>query len=133
MARQLKSAANGATRANAPTDEVIFEYIKSPMFRTAHADGAIGGITPQGYLHLAFYNERPAIPKAIVHKVNSNGTLGAMLPERTISRPGIIREMDVDVVLSPEALDALIKWLNEQKEVLARVSQARAKVRKRKK
>jgi hypothetical protein len=42
---------------------VVFEYIKSQLFRVIHSDGAIGGITPTGNVHVAFYSDRAAIPK----------------------------------------------------------------------
>ena len=45
-----------------------FEYEKSEQFRTVFADGAIGGVTPRGYVHVAFYSERSPIPKVVVHK-----------------------------------------------------------------
>ena len=104
--------------SSAPPTNVLFEYIKSQMFRVIHADGAIGGITPSGNLHMAFYSERPAIPRAQVHRREEDGTLGPLVPEQTISRPGVVREMDVDVVLSAAAVDGLIQWLNERKKEL---------------
>jgi hypothetical protein len=70
--------------SNAP--EIAFEYIKSNLFRVIHADGAIGGVTPSGNLHLAFFSERPAIPRMIVHKRDPSGTLGPPIPEKTITR-----------------------------------------------
>jgi hypothetical protein len=36
----------------------------------------------------------------------------------TLARPGIIREMDVDVVLSPAALDLMLTWLADRKREL---------------
>ena len=43
--------------------EVAFDFIKSEYFRVIHADGALGGPTPQGLVHMAFYSERPPIPR----------------------------------------------------------------------
>jgi hypothetical protein len=110
---------------------VIFEYIKSPAFRTIHADGAIGGVTPSGNVHIAFYNERAPIPQKIVHKRKPDGSLGALLKEQTVARPGIIREMDIDVVLSPSALDALIVWLQTRQSDLKKRQDILNKRRKR--
>jgi hypothetical protein len=90
---------------------VVFEYIKSPLFRVIHADGAIGGITPTGNVHVAFHSDRPAIPRTQVFHRNSDGTLGDIIPEHTVTRPGIIREMDVDVILSESSAVALRDWL----------------------
>lgn len=104
-------------KTNGPSPEeqtVVFEYIKSQFFRVVHADGAIGGITPEGNVHIAFFNDRVAIPRVQVHKKNPDGTLGPLIPERTVVRPGIIREMDVDVVLSPDAVETIVKWLGDR-------------------
>jgi hypothetical protein len=90
---------------------VVFEYIKSPLFRVIHADGAIGGLTPAGNVHFALYSERSAIPQMTVHPHRPDGTVGP--PGQTVARPGIVREMDVDVVISPNFIPAFIEWLQQ--------------------
>ena len=90
---------------------VAFDYIKSNFFRVLHSDGAIGSITPSGGIHLAFYSERPAFPRRVVHALDVDGKLGALLPELTESRGSVVREMDVDVVLSIDAAKAVYEWL----------------------
>lgn len=90
---------------------VVLEYIKSAHFRVIHADGVIGGITPQGNVHFALFSDRPAIPKMQVHRLKEDGSLGEMMPDRTVVRPGIIREMDVDVVMRPDAAKSLADWI----------------------
>jgi hypothetical protein len=106
---------NVDTKASADNVPIAFEYIKSQLFRVIHADGVIGSVTPNGNVHVAFFSERPAIPRMMVYPRNPNGTLG---PEKTLARPGIIREMDVDVVLSPAALDLMLTWLADRKREL---------------
>lgn len=101
----------GAPSDSATTEVVVFEYIKSTAFRVIHADGAIGGISPSGNIHFALFSDRPAIPRLQVNERNADGTLGRVKPEHTVVRPGIIREMDVDVVMSPVAAKALADWL----------------------
>jgi hypothetical protein len=49
-----------------------------------------------------------------VFKANPDGTLGAQISEQTVTRPGIIREMDVDVVLSPQVAEGLLAWLTDR-------------------
>lgn len=100
--------------------KVVFEYIKSPFFRVIHADGMIGGLTPAGNLHVVFYSERPPVPQKMSHAVNADGTLGDAIPEHTKVREGIIREMDVDAVMSVQVAEALMTWL------AARVAEAKA-------
>lgn len=95
---------------------VNFDYIKSTQFRVIHVDGAIGGITPSGNVHISLYSERPAIPKQVVHNVKANGTLGDEIGEKRVSRGGIVREMDVDVVMSIAAAETLCSWLQQKIE-----------------
>jgi hypothetical protein len=125
MIRAVRQSPRTATRKGndgpkASTDDspVAFEYIKSQLFRVIHADGVIGSVTPSGNVHVAFFSERPAIPRMMVHARNPNGTLGDPIPEQTLVRPGVIREMDVDVVLSPAALDLMLTWLTDRKREL---------------
>lgn len=101
-----KSKGNGSSGAT-----VAFDYIKSQAFRVIRADGAIGGITPNGHIHMALFSERQAIPRRIVTKVNPDGTLGDQVPEQTESRNSIVREMDVDVIMTVDAAELLRDWL----------------------
>lgn len=96
-----------------PPHNVIFEYIKSPLFRVIHSHGAIGGVTPTGNIHFALYSERNAIPRQTVHSRNPDGTLGDPIPSQTIQRPGIVREMDVDVVMNVAFVPVFIGWLQK--------------------
>ena len=70
-------------------DRVVIEYIKSQLFRVAHVDGAIGGPTPSGQIHLAMFSERPAIPRRLVARL-SGGVIGDPIPEETVVREGMI-------------------------------------------
>jgi hypothetical protein len=105
---------------------VVFEYIKSAAFRVIHADGIIGGVTPAGNLHLAFYSERAALPRRQAFAINPNGSLGELLPDETVSRNSVIREMDIDVVISRKAAEAMMHWLGERLEDLGKLEQRAA-------
>jgi hypothetical protein len=98
------------------SDRVSFDYIKGKDFRVIRADGAIGGITPNGYIHFVLYSERQAIPRRQVYAVSPDGVLGEMIQAETISRGSIVREMDVDVFLRPDIAKALHAWLEQQIE-----------------
>jgi hypothetical protein len=129
MAKKSRAQVKPSSEQNSPS-EIIFDYIKSNLFRVVHCDGAIGGVTPSGNLHIAFFSERPAIPRTLVHSRNEMGTLGPPIPERVVGRPGVVREMDVDVVVSPRAVDALIAWLQQQKVALEAYENQRLKIEK---
>src|SRR5450755_4020571 len=76
------------------SDEVAFDYIKATDFRVIWVDGAIGGPTAQGHLHVALYAERPAIPRRQVYKLDANtSALGPLVPEKTVGRQAQVREM----------------------------------------
>ena len=95
---------------------VRLHYIKGSQFRVIHADGAIGGITPSRQIHMSLYSERPAIPREVVHRITPEGTLGEVVPGETVSREGIVREMDVDVIMNFGAAKALHDWLGKKLE-----------------
>jgi len=62
--------------------QVVFEYSRDPMFRSTHADGFIGGLTPNGQVHIAFFKRAPVLPKRHVFRLNPDGSLGAEVAER---------------------------------------------------
>ena len=98
-----------------------FEYEKSRQFRTVYADGAIGGITPRGYIHVAFYAERSPIPKVVVHEITDKGGLGDELLDKRVVRKDIFRELQVDVVMDEQAALALLKWLTKKVDTLKKI------------
>ncbi len=88
-----------------------FDYIKSNLFRSIRADGAIGGITPNGHIHMAFYSERHAIPKREVYSINEDGTLNEL--REAYTRSSYVREMDVDVFLALDVAKNVHEWLGK--------------------
>ncbi len=94
--------------------QVAFDYIKGQLFHVVHADGVIGGVTPNGSVHVAFFSERSAIPQREVRKINPDGTLGNVIASRSVTRNAIVREVDVDVMLAPPVAELLISWLQER-------------------
>lgn len=93
---------------------VAFDYIKGQFFRVIHADGAIGGPTPSGGIHMALFSERAAIPQRIVHEVGEDGRLGPLLPGQTLSRGSVVRELDVDIVMTLSVAQSVVNWLQTQ-------------------
>jgi len=106
-----KSKGNGD---GGPSNQIRFHYLKSAHFRTVHADGAIGSITPQGNIQMAIYSERIAIPREMVQEINSDGSLGSIIDSETISREGIVREMETDVMMSINVAKSIQKWLGDK-------------------
>jgi hypothetical protein len=92
--------------------QVVFEYTKDPMFRSAHADGFVGGLTPNGHIHLAFFSERSLLPKKHVYRLNSDGSLGPEIPDERATREPIVRDIQVDVLMTVQAAEGLKNWLD---------------------
>ena len=98
-----------------PTQEVVFDYIKGEYFRVIHADGMIGGPTPQGQLHIAFFSERPPIPRRLVQPVSPTGVLGSPIPEKTVVRDcNFVRELDIDVMMTFQVAEQFHQWLGQR-------------------
>lgn len=98
-----------------------FFYIKSRAFRVVHADGAIGGVTPRGLIHAAFYSERAAIPQETEVEVSPTGSLGARVNQ--VGKDGIVRELDVDIMMSKRAARELRDWLTEKLSEIERIEE----------
>ena len=94
-----------------PAPQVAFDYIKGSYFRVAHADGVIGGVTPGGNIHMAFYSERGPIPQKEVRALLPDGTLGDVISDKMVVRPAIIREMDIDIVMTHAVAKNILQWL----------------------
>ena len=108
-----------AEGADAPEQEGIhFHYIKASYFRVVHADGAHGGLTPRGNIHVNFYSERHPIPKMVVYSVNEDGSVGKEIREERIQRDGPVREVEVGVVMDRAVAKSLVTWLKEKIDFL---------------
>ncbi len=127
MAKKAKKRMESQERS-----KVKFDYIKSQYFRVIHAEGAIGGVTPAGLIHFALYNERGAIPRQITHLIEPDGTLGERVHEETLAREAIVREMDVDIVLSVDVAENLRNWLTDKIKEAKKLQAKATKKQKRK-
>jgi len=103
--------------------EIGFDFIKSNLFRVIHADGAYGGISPNGAIHMALYNERSPIPRHTAHRLENN-QLGAELREKREVRSSFVREVEVDVIMDVNVATALHQWLGEKLAELHRQTQS---------
>lgn len=101
---------------------IPIHFIKSSQFRVVWADGMHGGITPRGLLHMAFFNERSPLPRQTEVDVNPDGTAETGRGERTVdSRKGIVREIEVDVLMNLETAESFRDWLSGKIEQLKKM------------
>ena len=103
-------------------DRISFDYIKSNLFRVVHMDGAIGGGTPNGYVHMSIFSERPPIPKRVVYHIEAGSRMGAEILEERDVRDAVVRELELDCIMSVETAEALHNWLAQ---TIAKVRDAR--------
>ena len=104
---------------------VGFKYVKANFFRVIHADGAWGGISPKGDIHMAFYNERAAIPDVSKLLIGPDGRV--LEPERFEASSRLVREVETDVIFDLNTARALRTWLDKNIEALERrIEQAKA-------
>ncbi|MGB7281488.1 MAG: hypothetical protein WBE13_04425 [Candidatus Acidiferrum sp.] len=102
---------------------ISFHWIKSQFFRVIHADGAFGGLTPQGDIFLSVFNERAPLPDVTVQAVE-NGQLGPEITEKRVGKEGIIRELEVGLVMDLRVAKSVRDWLQQRIEVLEQLQQS---------
>ena len=95
---------------------ITLHYVKSNYFRVIHADGAIGGFTPRGEIFFSLYSERAHLPDVAVQAVE-NGQLGKEVIEQRKGSEGILRELEVGVVMDVNVAKSLVTWLEERIKV----------------
>jgi hypothetical protein len=95
---------------------VKFHLVKGNFFRVIHADGAIGGITPAREIFLSLFSERGAIPQLIEQSINADGSLGDEI--KRFGKDGIVREIEVGVMLNAQTAKRIAEWLAKQAEIL---------------
>lgn len=96
---------------------IRFHYIKSGFFRVMHVDGAIGGPTPRGQIHMALFSERNPIPLVVTQTVEADGTVKPE-PSELVVRDGLVREVEADIVLNVDTARSLAKWLSDNADLI---------------
>ena len=103
------SKQNDRKTGDSRENTITFHYLKGNSFRVIHVDGALGGRTPQGCVTITTFSERPAIPRETSHNIQSDGTLSKEYQE--VTRGGIVREMDVDLMMNLQVSKDIHKLL----------------------
>ena len=110
----------GRADARVIPSEVQFHYIKSNQYRVIHADGAFGGITTRGQIHVDLFSERNPIPQTMLHRVHPDGRIGDEIASGTVRKDGVVREVEVGATMDMATAKALIEWLQDKVDVLER-------------
>lgn len=101
---------------NTSPNTIKFHLIKGNLFRVIHADGAIGGLTPNRDVFVSLFSERAAIPQLIEQTLNADGSLGPEIKRE--SKDGIVREVEIGIILNARTAKDLSEWLAKQVEIL---------------
>jgi len=94
---------------------VDVHYQKSPSYRVVLAEGVYGGLTPKGTIISHFFTERWPIPKS-----SSLTIVGGKSVSETTTEilSGVVRSVDVGVVMDFNMAVAYYHWLREKLEHL---------------
>lgn len=98
-------------------DTVKFLYVKSNYFRVVHADGAFGGLTPRGELFMSVFSERAPLPDVTVQAVEK-GQLGQEIIEQRQASDGIVREIEVGIVMDLVVAKSVVAWLSDRIKIV---------------
>ncbi len=91
--------------------EITFHFKKSNLFRVIHVDGAVGNLTPKGNVFMTMYSERASLPDWARHQIVEGGRIGEQAELHTESL-GIMRELEVGMIIDLPTAKALISWLS---------------------
>ncbi len=120
-ARKKAPSAKRADRAPVVPPAVRFYYLKSSQFRVVHVDGAHGGLTPRGQIQMALFNERQPIPQQTLEKLTPEGGLGDEIKDKRIQKEGLIREVEVEAIMTLESAKSLVTWLQQRIDLLQKL------------
>ena len=118
MAGESRADSNlqrGQRTEDGSVETAKFEYVKGNFFRVVHADGIFGGVTPNRNIHMAIFSQRGAIPNFTEQEI-VDGRLGNEI--RREGKNWVIRELEVDVVMSLDTAHGLRAWLDDKIRLL---------------
>ncbi|MGC4088426.1 MAG: hypothetical protein QM756_11120 [Polyangiaceae bacterium] len=89
-----------------------------------------GGPTPQGMLHMVFWNERPPIPQTTEQEIfaNPDGSATIAAAERIAeTKTGFVREVECGVTMTIARAKAFRDWLNNHIDQIEKLTPAARK------
>lgn len=107
---ERNASKNGKETKKLPS-AINFDYIKSNQFRVIHVDGAHGGVSPKGFIQMAFFSERAPIPTRETYALEQ-GKLGKR--KKVVQRDAIVREVEVETLIDLQVAKIIVRWLEEK-------------------
>jgi hypothetical protein len=99
---------------------IEFHYLKSNLFRVIKVDGVFGGVNASTDIQMSLFNERQSIPKSIVVETSEDGTSQKEI-KRTYDKEGIVRELDVGLLMSPAVARSIAHWMLEKADIVEKM------------
>lgn len=95
-------------------DTIKFKYKFSEDYNPKYANGAIGGINPQGEIVINFYLERNGLPISQTFELKNSNTIGDLKETDPVDfSKSIIRYIQNGVVLNYSSAKEIHRWLGE--------------------
>ena len=105
----------GAPGSQTRKIEVEAEFVKSNFYRVVHADGAFGGMTPNGQIRMAIYSEFQRFPHTITYDISSGRAQEiGRYPEPGSGPPPVTRELEVDIAMNLSVARVIHQWLGNK-------------------
>ncbi len=92
--------------------KIITHYIKNNDFKTIFSTGMYGGITINGLINVNFCVDRTAIPTKTESAVDLN--TNTLKEEKKESRDGIVKEVQIGVLMDVNMAKHTVAWLQQQ-------------------
>ena len=99
-------------KKKAITKQIDVHYLKTCNYRTYHADGVFGGLTPSVKIYMELFIQRAVTPQIIRHKTATDGMLGEEIERE--GKEGIIREIEAGIVMDIDVARVFRAWLDER-------------------
>ncbi|MFV1976189.1 MAG: hypothetical protein ACC651_10605 [Candidatus Scalindua sp.] len=96
-----------------PPEKIIFHYKKTPSFRSYHADGIYGGLTPRGKVYCEFFIDHNPTPQTATHELSESGYISGK-PTEKIVKEGVIRQIECGIIFDIETAITFKEWLNDK-------------------
>ena len=89
-----------------------FKYVFPQTYNPVYANGAVGGVGPQGDIVINFYHERQAVPYSVTHKMGPDGTVGDQIDHEPRSGEHLlIRYITTGVAMNESVARRIYDWL----------------------
>lgn len=102
-------------------------FTQATFYRSIQADGAWGRISPAGMIHMSFFNDCGPIPAMTRQEFDASGKPNPDMQLVFANEANIVRQLEVDVVMSLEAAKAVRENLDNFIRILEGLKQQQPK------